>query len=85
MLMTPNFSAAQENQFEKLSKLPIKSKKLRGQKNNKTKTIGLYLGAWKNKNPQFKEITWTKTNVKTLGINHGYEVDENEIWIKKIN
>ena len=25
-----------------------------------------------------------KTNVKTLGIDHGYEVDENEIWMGKV-
>ncbi|MEW8548721.1 MAG: reverse transcriptase family protein, partial [Candidatus Thiodiazotropha sp.] len=56
-----------------------------GAKINKNKTFGLYTGAWKNKTPLFNEIQWTKTNVKTLGINHGYEIDEAAIWLQKIN
>ena len=47
--------------------------------------MGLYLGAWCNKNPTFKEISWTKGYVKTLGIQHGYDIDENEVWMEKVN
>ena len=63
------------NSFEKSS----------GAKVNKAKTYGLYIGPWKNKSPEFKDIQWTKDNVKTLGIHHGYNIDENTIWLEKIN
>ena len=63
------------NSFEKSS----------GAKVNKSKTYGLYLGQWKNKLPEFKEIQWTRDNVKTLGIHHGYNIDENAVWLEKIN
>ena len=79
---TQFFSSTEESILETF-KTANKFEKASGAKINKTKTIGLYLGAWKNKTPQFQEITWTKTNVKTLGINHGYESDKNEIWMEK--
>ena len=56
-----------------------------GAKVNKTKTYGLYTGPWRNKIPEFNEIKWTKDNVKTLGIHHGYNIDEHAIWLEKIN
>ena len=56
-----------------------------GAKVNKNKTFGLYTGAWKNKIPEFNEISWTNTNIKTLGIHHGYEIDNEAIWLDKIN
>ena len=43
-----------------------------GAKVNKNKTYGLYTGSWRNKIPECNEIKWTNDNVKTLGINHGY-------------
>ena len=56
-----------------------------GAKVNKNKTFGLYTGAWKNKMPEFNDINWTKTNIKTLGVHHGYEIDDATIWLEKIN
>ncbi|MCG8113315.1 MAG: reverse transcriptase family protein, partial [Candidatus Thiodiazotropha taylori] len=56
-----------------------------GAKVNKNKTFGLYTGSWRNKTPEFTEIKWTNTNVKTLGIHHGYSIDYNAIWLEKIN
>ena len=47
--------------------------------------MGLYLGAMRNKTPTFKNISWTKPNVKTLGIHRGYEIDEMEVWMEKVN
>ena len=35
--------------------------------------------------PEFNVIRWTNTNVKTLGIHHGYEIDNAAIWLGKIN
>ena len=52
---------------------------------HKTKTTGLYTGPWKHKEPEYKKIKWTKQYIKTLGIMHGYETDENELWMEKIN
>ena len=56
-----------------------------GAKVNKSKTYGLYTGQWRNKTPEFKEIKWTKNNVKTFGIHHGYNIDEAALWLEKIN
>ena len=55
-----------------------------GAKVNKNKTFVLYTGAWKNKVPEFNEIRWTNTNVKTLGTHHGYEIDNAAIWLEKL-
>ena len=41
-----------------------------GSKINLRKTIGIYIGGWKNKNPEYTNITWSKTCVKTLRIYH---------------
>jgi hypothetical protein len=30
--------------------------------------------------PKFNKISWTKENVKTLGVHHGYNVDNDKIW-----
>ena len=60
-------------------------KKSSGAKVNQSKTYGLYTGQWRNKTPEFKEIKWTTNNVKTLGIHHGYNIDEAAIWLEKIN
>ena len=56
-----------------------------GAKVNKNKTYGLYTGAWRNKIPEYNEISWTNTNIKTLGIHHGYVIDIAAIWLQKIN
>jgi hypothetical protein len=31
------------------------------------KTVGMYLGKWRNKNPRFKNIKWSTKPVKALG------------------
>ena len=30
--------------------------------------------------PKFTKIVWTKDSVKTLGIHHGYNIQNDEIW-----
>ena len=52
---------------------------------NKEKTTGLFIGKSKKKTPTFHDISWTKTHVKTLGVCHGYQIDNNAIWLEKIN
>ena len=54
-------------------------------KMNKSKTIGLFIGRIKRNKHTFNEINWTRKNVKTLSIHHGYEIDDDAIWMEKIN
>jgi hypothetical protein len=39
----------------------------------------MYIGSAKNNRPKFTKIVWTKDNVKTLGIHHGYNIQNDEI------
>jgi len=52
--------------------------------NNDT-TVGLCVGTLKGKKPEYKEIKWTNTNVKTLGVYHGYSISKDNIWRDTIN
>ena len=54
--------------------------KASGSKVNYEKTKGMYIGSAKNNRPKFTKIVWTKDNVKTLGIHHGYNIQNDEIW-----
>ena len=58
----------------------IQGIKLPGSKVNYEKTKGMYIGSAKNNRPKFTKIVWTKDNVKTLGIHHGYNIQNDEIW-----
>ena len=78
------FNSSEESIVETF-KFTEKFEKASGAKIHKQKTTGLYLGAWENKTPTFRAISWTKTNVKTLGIHHGYEINETAVWMQKIN
>jgi hypothetical protein len=40
----------------------------------------MYIGSAKNNRPKFTKIVWTKANAKTLGIHHGYNIQNDEIW-----
>jgi hypothetical protein len=59
--------------------------KASGAKMNLEKTVGMYLGKWRNKNPRFKNIKWSTKPVKALGVIHGYAIDFEMIWLEKIN
>jgi len=52
---------------------------------NKGKTVGFCIGTLKGKNPEYKEIKWTITNVNTLGVYHGNSINKDNIWRDKIN
>jgi len=52
---------------------------------NKDETVGLCIGILKGKTPEYNEIKWTNTNVKTAGVYHGYCISEDNIWRDKIN
>ena len=79
-----SFNCSEESITETF-KITEKFGKASGARIHKHKTVGLYLGAWRNKTPSFNDISWTKTNVKTLGINHGYEINETAVWMDKVN
>ena len=53
--------------------------KASGSKVNYEKTKGMYIGYAKINRPMFTQIVWTKDNVKTLGIHHGYNIQNDEI------
>ena len=53
-----------------------------GAKINLSKTKGLYIGSWKNKEPEFKKFAWV-SSANALGAEYGYNIDYNEIWMKK--
>ena len=56
--------------------------KASGAKLNMKKTKGLYIGRWKHKEPVFKEIKWQE-NVGGLGCEFGYNINYEELWMKK--
>ena len=43
-----------------------------------------WLGLLEGKKPKFQRISWTSDNIKTLGIHHGYNIDDNVIWKRRI-
>ena len=53
--------------------------KASGAKMNLDKTVGMYLGKWRNKNSRFRDIKWSKKPIKALGVLHGYNVDIDSI------
>jgi hypothetical protein len=59
--------------------------KASGAKMNLEKTVGMYLGKWRNKNQRFKNIKWSTKPVKAFGVFHGYAIDLEMIWLEKIN
>ena len=54
--------------------------KASGSKVNYEKTKGMYIESAKHNRPKFSKIVSTKDNVKTLGIHHGYNIQNDEIW-----
>jgi exodeoxyribonuclease III len=58
--------------------------KASGAKINFEKTKGLYIGTWKNKEPEFKKIKWVQS-AKALGVEFGFNINYEEIWMKKFS
>ena len=83
MSMMPKYSTRLKTIKESF-KIFEKYERASGAKVHKTKTTALYIGPRKTKAPEFTVITWTDKNVKTLGVHHGYHININEIWMKKI-
>jgi len=73
-----------EESIEETFKVLNIYEKASGAKINLNKTVGMYLGRWKNKTPKFKQIKWSKDPVKALGVIHGYNVNIDPLWLEKI-
>ena len=43
----------------------------------------MYLGRWKNKTPQFRQMKRSKDPVKPLGVIHGHNVNIDALWLEK--
>ena len=54
--------------------------KASGSRVNYKKTKGLRIGISKHRKSKFTKIDWIKGSVKTLGIMHGYNIQDEEIW-----
>ena len=74
-----------ENSIKQCFKSIAKYEKVSGSRINFKKTIGFYIGRWKNNIPVYTQISWTRNCVKTLGIYHGYNIDDNNILRKLIS
>lgn len=73
-----------ENSYKESFKLFGRYENASGAKIHKTKTTAMYIWPWKTKKPEFKDITWTNKNVKTLGVHHGYHINQQDTWMGKI-
>ena len=63
-------------------KISEKYEKASGAKINFTKTKGLYIGSWKEKQPVYTKIKWVNS-VKAIGVEFGFNINFEEIWMKK--
>ena len=44
------------------------------------KTKAISSDTARHRKPKFNKISWIKENVKTVGVHHGYNVDNYQIW-----
>ena len=44
------------------------------------KTKAISIGTARHRKPKFNKISWIKENVKTVGVHHGYNIDNDKIW-----
>jgi hypothetical protein len=65
-----------ENYFDIL----LKYEKASGSRINYNKTKAISIGTARHRKPKFNKISWIKENVKTMGVYHGYNVDNDKIW-----
>jgi hypothetical protein len=69
-----------ERSVEKSFDILSKYEKASGSRINYNKTKAISIGTARHRKPKFNKISWTKENVKTLGVHHGYNVDNDKIW-----
>jgi hypothetical protein len=71
----PPFSISKQH-----TSLNLKYEKASGSRINYNKTKDISIGNARHRKPKFNKISWTKEKVKTLGVHHGYNVDNDKIW-----
>ena len=71
-----NLERSVEKSFDILSKY----EKASGSTINYIKTKAISIGNARHRKPKFYKISGIKENVKTLGVHHGYNVDNDKIW-----
>ena len=69
-----------ERSVEKSFDILSKYEKASGSRINYNKTKAISIGNARHRKPKFNKISWIKENVKTLGVHHGYNVDNDKIW-----
>jgi hypothetical protein len=69
-----------ERSVEKSFDILSKYEKASGSRINYNKTKAISIGTARHRKPKFNKISWIKENVKTLGVHHGYNVDNDKIW-----
>jgi hypothetical protein len=69
-----------ERSLEKSFDILSKYEKASGSRINYNKTKAIYIGTARHRKPKFNKISSTKENIKTLGVHHGYNVDNDIIW-----
>ena len=74
-----------EESVEQSFLIHSKFEKASGSKINYEKTNGLFIGRLREKRPRLANISWISDNIKTLGVFHGYNIDNDDIWKKIIN
>ena len=77
--MTHNFSIKM-NALLKSFDILSKYEKASGSRINYNKTKAISIGTVHHRKPKFNKISWIKENIKTLGVHHGYNVDDDKIW-----
>ena len=72
--------------IEECLKLLATYEKASGTKINKQKTKLLPIGTWKDEPPDIShtQLRWSNTPVKALGIEHGHNINIQEMWDKKL-
>ena len=69
-----------ERSVEKSFDILSKYEKASGSTINYIKTKAISIGNARHRKPKFYKISGIKENVKTLGVHHGYNVDNDKIW-----
>ena len=69
-----------ERSVEKSFDIFSKYEKASGSRINYNETKAISIGTARNRRPKFNKLSRIKENVKTLGVHHGYNVDNDKMW-----
>ncbi|XP_060080779.1 uncharacterized protein LOC132560148 [Ylistrum balloti] len=74
----------QQKAFDRVEWVLECYEKASGARINKKKTKGMYIGSWKQRPPNYMEISWVTDNIKVLGIYMGYNIDKKRDEFKRV-